>query len=153
MATNKRHRQPLKVMSDMNVTNLLDTAFILLITFMLVAPQLTHGLKIAPPEVTDAPQMEQSPDKTLFIGIMPASAEGESERVYLKAHSSAPEKRVTVDEVYSIVSEEFARRQDLSVVVEPDAKASAGILVEVVNAVMRAGVEDMGISVRPKSNN
>ena len=35
----KRHRQPLEAQAAINVTTLLDTAFILLVTFMLVTPQ------------------------------------------------------------------------------------------------------------------
>ncbi|MFW5870537.1 MAG: ExbD/TolR family protein [Candidatus Sumerlaeota bacterium] len=151
MRLNKRHRQPLQVMSDINVTNLLDTAFILLITFMLVAPQLSHGLKISPPEVEDAPQMEQSPDRTFFIGIQPAGEEGESERVYVKTRAEAESQRVTVSELYDMVSVEHAARPKMNVVIEPDEAASSGILVQVIGAVKRAGVKDMGISVLPKT--
>jgi len=154
MATNKRHRQPLQVMSDMNVTNLLDTAFILLITFMLVAHQLEKfSIEVSPPEVTDAPQMQQAADKLLYVLIQPAAAEGETERVYLKAHSGANENRVTVEEVYQIISKELSGRPDMNVVIETDSDASAGIFVEVMNAVRRAGIDGMGISVRPKSEN
>ena len=73
----KRHRQPLEIASDMNVTNLIDTSFILLITFMLVAPQLKHGIQLELPEVV-APPMEQKSQKVWEISI--TSPFGRSER-------------------------------------------------------------------------
>lgn len=138
-----RHRQPLEVLSSMNVTNLLDTAFILLITFMLVAPQLTHGLKIELPEVAKAPPLETDVVKSLLISVQRA-ADGESlERVYVR------NERVTLEELTRIVQEERAKRPEMGIIIEADQGSTSGMFIRAIGAVKQAGVDDFGIKVRP----
>jgi biopolymer transport protein ExbD len=139
----KRHRQPLEVMSEMNVTNLLDTAFILLITFMLVAPQLTHGIKIKIPEVENVPPLHANLEKTVLISIQ-KTREGETEEEIVM-----DKRRVTLDEVFTTLTERRLSQPDVSVVIEADNASGAGTLVRVVGAVTRAGVENIGFSAQP----
>jgi biopolymer transport protein ExbD len=139
----KRHRQPLEVMSEMNVTNLLDTAFILLITFMLVAPQLTHGIKIKIPEVENVPPLHANLEKTVLISIQ-KTREGETEEEIVM-----DKRRVTLEEISSTLSERYRNQPDVSVVIEADDGSGAGTLVRVVGAVTGAGVESIGFSAQP----
>ncbi|HUT23050.1 MAG TPA: biopolymer transporter ExbD [Sumerlaeia bacterium] len=135
----KRHRQPLEILAAMNVTNLLDTAFILLITFMLVAPQLNHGLKLKLPEVKEAPALPQDPNTALLIAIAKRH-EGEAEEwIYLNG------KRVTLDEVFEKVSAEREQRPDVAVIIASDEDCPAGLFIQVIGAVNRAGVENIGL--------
>jgi len=139
----KRHRQPLEIMSAMNITNLLDTAFILLITFMLVAPQLTHGIKLQLPEVEKAPPLDTDQMRSLLISIQVRDQDEAEERVYIK------NQRVTLREVTEIVASERAARADLGIIIEADQESRSGMFMQVVGAVKQAGVETFGIKVRP----
>jgi len=123
----------------MNVTNLLDTAFILLITFMLVAPRLNHGLELKLPEVKEAPAMPQDPNTALLIAIA-KRREGEAEDwIYLNG------KRVTLDEVFEKVSAERERRPDAAVIIASDEDCPSGRLIQVIGAVKRARVDNIGL--------
>ena len=137
----RRHRQPLDVLASLNITNLIDTAFILLITFMLVAPQLTHGIKLDLPEVT-APILDEDPQKVLEISITRKWAGEEEERIYLNG------KVVTLEDVYAQVEQERARRPNVTVVIRADDASSYGMFARVAEAVQRAGVADIGLEFR-----
>lgn len=139
----KRHRQPLEVMASMNVTNMLDTAFILLITFMLIAPELTHGIKLNLPTPKDPPHLPTPRDSTILISIAEKDPSEPEERIYLNG------KRVALDEIRGRVQEEFQRDPDLHVVLEPDRAGSAGMFVAVLGEVKHAGVERVGIKAVP----
>ena len=139
----KRHRQPLEIMSAMNITNLLDTAFILLITFMLVAPQLTHGLKLVLPEVKKAPPLQADQAKSILISIQQREGDETEERVYIK------NRRVTLEEITEIVATERAAKPETGIIIEADQDSRSGMFMKVVGAVKEAGVEKFGIKVRP----
>jgi biopolymer transport protein ExbD len=135
----KRHRQPLEPMASLNITNLLDTAFILLITFMLVAPQLTHGIKLDLPEVA-APPMSKDPAKTVLIGIAKRREGEQREWIYLGGD------RVTVEGLYEGLRAKRSENPDLAVVIEGDKAVAYGVFYEVIDAVKRAGVDNIGLS-------
>jgi biopolymer transport protein ExbD len=126
-------------MSDINITNLLDTAFVLLVTFMLVAPQLSHGMKLDLPDVA-TPPMTQEPSKTHVVSITKAEAGEGSEGIYLD------NKRVTVDDLVTQLAQKKAADSALQVVVEADTAAPYGVFYAVVDAVKRAGVSDVGLT-------
>lgn len=141
---NKRHRQPLEILSNLNVTNLLDTAFILLITFMLVAPQLTHGIKLDPPEVRDAPTFTQDVEHTVQV-IIGEKEEGEdAPRLYYKG-LTARENRVTLGEIAPTLTDALDADPELAVVIQCDKDTNAELLLQVIREVQRAGVTRMGV--------
>ena len=141
----KRHRQPLEVMADMNVTNLLDTAFILLITFMLVAPQLTHGIKVSPPEVDDTPQIDVDKGKTAIIVIQKAQPGEEEEWIYLD------NERIEVDDIKERLIEKVALQPEMNVLIEMDEGSTAGVFLPVVWAVKQSGIENIVFETKPVS--
>ncbi len=142
-----RHRQPLEIMASVNITNLLDTAFILLITFMLITPTLTHGLKLDLPEVR-APALPTDPRNALLISIE-RPREGETEeRITLE------NRWVTLEEIHDIVKQEIALRPEIGVILEGDRNARLGISVQVIDAVKRAGCDKIAIKTEaPASEN
>jgi biopolymer transport protein ExbD len=140
----RRHRQPLHAMSEMNVTNLLDTAFILLIVFMLVAPQLSQGVKVDLPQVVDAPAMEVPPEKTFLISIQKIDTPDEKEeRVY------ARDQRVEMEDMKRMVKEERAAKPDLGIVIEADKNASWQGVSRVLNALAQVQVQRVGFKTIP----
>ncbi len=152
----RRHRQPLHAMSEMNVTNLLDTAFILLIVFMLVAPQLSQGVKVDLPQVVDAPALEAATDKTFLITIqkIEASLDGKNEQVFAK------QQPVELEELKSLVKDEQAKLKsavrdaqapppELGVLVEADRDASWQAVSSVLNALAQVGITRVGFKTIP----
>ena len=146
MAAHKRHRQPLAIHSEINVTNLLDTAFTLLIALMLVAPQLTHGIKIDLPNV-QTPTMTDEPTKTLIITIQKRQEGEESEHIYVKYKTEGIVN--SIEDLTAKISAAKAEQPDLAVVVEGDENSSYGTFLRVVAAVKDAGVDNIGMPSDP----
>lgn len=143
----KRHRQPLEIMANLNVTNMLDTAFILLITFMLIAPQLDHGIKIQLPQV-DASPLPKSPDNTVLVIIQQEADQAEG-AVYVKDGSK--ERRVTLEELETFIAEAKAKEPEVSVVLEADRDSKSGLFIRVVRTIQRGGIERIGFSTEPEN--
>jgi len=58
-----------RLVSDINVTPLVDVMLVLLIIFMVTAPMMTQGIDLDLQETTDAPQPRQQNDQPLIISI------------------------------------------------------------------------------------
>ena len=86
----RRHRQDLTLMADLNVTNLLDTAFILLMAFMIVSPAIKHGLEL---ELPTAQGQNIDSTKTLTVVIMKRAASSGPAPIYVD------DRRVSLEEL------------------------------------------------------
>ena len=148
----KRHRQPLQAMDAINVTNLLDTAFILLVTFMLVAPQLSHSLRVTLPQVPEpgvATPAETKKEPLLII--IQKRAEGEAEeRLYVKQGAAGKEEGVSIAQLTDIVTQAKAANPDLAVVLEMDTASTAGMILPVLAVLTKANVENIGVPFSPE---
>jgi biopolymer transport protein ExbD len=153
----KRHRQLLEVNASINVTNLLDTAFILLITFMLVAPRLSqHGLKVDLPQV-EAASTDVDQSKVFTVVIQKAEAAGEKDKVCL-VDRRKEEHRLDLSDpkgkeefIAQIQRENAADPKKFAVVIEADTDSRSGVFVEVIGAIQKAGVTNIGISTKPEN--
>ena len=153
----RRHRQLLEVNATINVTNLLDTAFILLITFMLVAPRLSqHGLKVVLPEVEAGPtDVDQS--KVLTVVIQKPETGETREKVFLVDRRKAEHRLDLSDpkgmqEFISTIETEKGSDPKFAVVIEGDTNSRFGIFVQVLGAVQRAGVTNIGVPTKPEGS-
>ncbi len=106
----RRSRADLPLNADINVTSLVDVAFILLIIFMITAPIMQGGIEVSIPRADvqpltseDAPFfitvkrdgqifMEESPVtiEELEAGLPQLLAAGAIERIFIRADSLAP---------------------------------------------------------------
>ncbi len=59
----KRRRTQVKVYNEINLTNLIDTLFFLLIIFMITAPLLEYSVDVTPPEMNADPIKPDSDSK------------------------------------------------------------------------------------------
>lgn len=138
----KRHKRDLPVMAQINITNLLDTALILLIAFMIVAPALKHGMDIDLPEVTAGPLAKSDP-KT--IGILKQDIEDGQERITLDGTYCN-----SVKDLEERLEEEYSRDKDVSVVIEADKSIPYETFMRVIAAVKAAGIENIGLVAEPE---
>lgn len=81
----KRHRRDYEMMADMNLTNLLDTAFVLLIAFIMASPSMRVGLPVDLPQVGDSKIINTPPEsKEVTITIQhKKEVPGEPDWVYV----------------------------------------------------------------------
>jgi len=135
----KRHRRSLEIISNINITNLLDTAFILLIAFMIVAPTLKSGIPVTLPKV-EAPTMIEDVDDSITITISKSEIESVSDRLYIDEKT-----RVDLEELEDILKMKREANPDLAVLIRTDSEADAGTFVKVVGVVTRLGIENFDI--------
>jgi biopolymer transport protein ExbD len=141
----RRHRQDLELFSEMNLTNMLDTAFILLLAFLLVAPMIKHGIELQLP-ATGAGALNTE-TKTVTIAIGRSMGEGLPDRIYIE------DQRVTLEELTAIVQQRNAQEENLSVLVEADRKVSYETFAQVMSALKAIGIEAIDLPTEPAEVN
>jgi len=123
-----------KVSSDINVTPMVDVMLVLLIIFMVVTPMLQKGVSVDMVKVNNPTPMEDADkEDALLVSI---TRDG---HVYFGSDS------ISVDALTTKVKDRLANKPDKRVYVKSDMRARFGELVQVVDAVRAAGVDDLGL--------
>lgn len=138
-----RRRQEIQPIASINLTSLLDVTFVLLLTFMIVAPTLKTGIKLDLPQVENAAQLPSR--KTATVTLRPADAPGEAAWIYLD------NKRQTQEDLKKGLEELLARHgEKLDVVIEPDRKVPCEDMLQVFALVQGIGIESVGVVTVPE---
>ncbi|MFW6254768.1 MAG: ExbD/TolR family protein [Chitinivibrionales bacterium] len=132
MKNRKRRRR--KIVSELNITNLVDVTFALLIIFMITAPMMTQGVQVDLPnsesenvEVTEAIQVSVNKRNEIFID----------------------DQRISLLEFRRRFREVFAGRVDVPVFVNADKKVPYGLVVRLISEIQNAGVVKLGFLTTP----
>ncbi len=138
MALAKRN-EGAKVSSDINVTPMVDVMLVLLIIFMVVTPMLQKGISVDMAPVNNPEQMpDADKEDALLVSI---TRDG---KVYFGSEQMA------VDNLTAKVKDRLANKQDKRVYVKADMRARFGSVVQVVDSVRAAGVDDLGLLTEQK---
>jgi biopolymer transport protein ExbD/biopolymer transport protein TolR len=133
MALAKRN-EGAKVSSDINVTPMVDVMLVLLIIFMVVTPMLQKGISVDMAPVNNPEQMpDADKEDALLISI---TKDG---KVYFGSD------QIQVDGLTQKVKDRLANKQDKRVYVKADMRTRFGYVVQVVDNVRAAGVDDLGL--------
>jgi biopolymer transport protein ExbD len=130
-------------MSDPNVVPMADVMLVMLIIFMVVTPMLTKGISVDMVK-THNPIAMQAADKDDAI-LIAVTREG---RVYLGTNQLNPE------EIPAKVKDLLANRIDRTCYIRADARARYERVVEVVDNLRAAGVDQVGLlteQIKPKA--
>jgi biopolymer transport protein ExbD len=128
-------RQALSSLSEINITPLLDLAFVLLIIFMITTPLLENTSNlIIPSSGATNPAVDASRVQTVSID--------RAETIKLNNE--------TVDaELLSLRLAELRRTNpDVAVVIRPDRELPVQKLVSLMDALQRAGISKVGIATK-----
>ena len=124
-----------KVTSEINVTPMVDVMLVLLIIFMVVTPMLQKGISVDMAKVNN-PSPMQDADKEDAI-LVSVTRDG---KVYLGS------EQITVDNLTTKVKDRLtSNSQSKQVYVKADMRARFGSVVQVVDSVRSAGVDDLGL--------
>ena len=138
MAIAKRN-EGAKVNSNINVTPMVDVMLVLLIIFMVVTPMLQKGISVDMAPVNNPEQMpDADKEDALLVSI---TRDG---KVYFGSEQMA------VDNLTGKVKDRLANKPDKRVYVKADMRARFGSVVQVVDAVRAAGVDDLGLLTEQK---
>jgi biopolymer transport protein TolR len=133
MALAKRN-EGAKINSDINVTPMVDVMLVLLIIFMVVTPMLQHGVSVDMAQVNNPEQMpDADKEDALLVSVM------RNGDVFFGTD------KISVDSLTSKVKDRLVNKADKRVYVKADARAHFGNVVQVVDSVRAAGVDDLGL--------
>jgi len=122
------------VNSDINVTPMVDVMLVLLIIFMVITPMLQKGISVDMAKVNNPTPMEDADkEDALLVSVM------RNGDVFFGAD------KIPVDALTSKVKDRLTGRVNKEVYLKADARAHYGKVVEVVDAVRAAGVDDLGL--------
>jgi biopolymer transport protein TolR len=128
-----------KINSEINVTPMVDVMLVLLIIFMVVTPMLQKGVSVDMAKVNNPTPMEDADkEDALLVSI---TRDG---RVYFGSD------QIAVDALTTKVKDRLANKLNKIVYVKADMRTRYGSVVEVVDAVRAAGVDDLGLLTEQK---
>lgn len=130
-------RQSLTTLSEINITPLLDLAFVLLIIFIITTPLLENSVTLAIPS-SSAANAAVDPSKVQTISI---------DRTEALKFNTEPVDAETL--AARLVAARTAN-PDVAVVIRPDRELPVQKLVSLMDVVQRAQITRVGIATRPE---
>jgi biopolymer transport protein TolR len=122
------------VSSDINVTPMVDVMLVLLIIFMVITPMLQHGVSVDMAKVNNPEQMpDADKEDALIVAVMRGGD------VFFG------NDKIAVDQLTAKLKDKLANRPNKLVYVKADARAKFGSVVDVVDNVRAAGVDQLGL--------
>ena len=123
-----------KVNSDINVTPMVDVMLVLLIIFMVITPMLTKGAQVELVRTKNPIAMKDADkEDALVVAVMRTGD------VFFGNDKIAP------DQLTGKIKDRIANRVDKRVYIRADARAKFGRVVEVVDDIRAAGVDQLGL--------
>jgi biopolymer transport protein ExbD/biopolymer transport protein TolR len=120
--------------ADINVTPMVDVMLVLLIIFMVITPMLSKGVSVNLPK-TDNPIPMKAADKSDAV-VVAITKDG---HVFLNVDSVKPE------DLAPKVKDLLSGRTDKTVFVKSDARAKYQAVLDVVQNLQAAGVDQLGL--------
>ena len=125
------------VKSDINVTPLVDVMLVLLIIMMIVAPLLQQGVSVKLPQATNTQEKPDTQEQTVL-------AIDSNRRLYLNA---VP---VLKDDLQRRVTDILESKKDRIVIIKADEDVEYSAVMDAMDALRAAGIEDMGLITDPR---
>ena len=132
-------RQALSTLSEINITPLLDLAFVLLIIFMITTPLLENSVNLIIPSSSAA----NAPVKA---GQVQTISIDRKENIRLN------EKTVVAADLSARLAELKKANPEVAIVIRPDRDLPVQKLVALMDALQRAGISKVGIATKGESN-
>jgi len=130
-----------KVNSNINVTPMVDVMLVLLIIFMVITPMLQKGVSVDLAKVNNPEQMpDADKEDALIVAVM------RDGQIFFG------NDKIAADALTQKVKDRLTNKVDKRVYVRADARAKFGSVVEVVDNVRAAGVDQLGLLTDQRKN-
>jgi biopolymer transport protein ExbD/biopolymer transport protein TolR len=121
---------------------MVDVMLVLLIIFMVITPMLQKGVSVDLAKVNSPASMpDADKEDALIVAVM------RDGKLFFG------NDRIDADQLTQKIKDRLASRVDKRVYVRADARAKYGSVVEVVDNVRAAGVDDLGLLTDQRKNN
>jgi biopolymer transport protein TolR len=134
MAFNTRGNRG-QLMSEINVTPLVDVMLVLLIIFMVAAPMMIQGVDVNLPK-TEAKNIKTS-DEPLMLTV------NNKQEIFLENH------KIPLESLEIKIRKIFENRRDKEVLLRADKDIPYGFVINVIASVKKAGIEKLGMVTEP----
>jgi len=124
-----------QLMSEINVTPLVDVMLVLLIIFMVAAPMMTQGVDVNLPK-TEAKNIKTS-DEPLMLTV------NNKKEIFLESH------RIPLESLEIKIKKIFENRRNKEVLLRADKDIPYGFVINVIASVKKAGIEKLGMVTEP----
>jgi len=124
-----------QLVSDINVTPLVDVVLVLLIIFMVTAPMLQMGIDVNLPRVK-AKSIDVGEEK-LILTV------NNKNEIFINKY------KATIDDLKPKLESIFSSRIDRELFMRADEKVPYGFVVKVMSEVRKAGVDKLGMITEP----
>ncbi len=136
MAMSPQKNQSRMVMSEINVTPLVDVMLVLLVVFMITAPMMQQGIDIQLPRTATAGIETKSEPLVLTIKA--------NKKIYW---ATTP---VPTTNLNAKLKAHFKTQTQKQVYIKADKSVDYGLVAEVIAEVKAAGIENVGLVTLPK---
>ena len=123
------------LISDINVTPLVDVMLVLLIIFMVTAPMMIHGVKVNLP-VTESKSIKSKEDP-LILSIT------KKRLIFIENYN------VTLDALRGKLKKIVANRAGNEILLQADKDVPYGFVMKVMSKVKEAGISKVGMITEP----
>ena len=131
-----------KVNSNINVTPMVDVMLVLLIIFMVITPMLQKGVTVDLAKVNNPEQMpDADKEDALIVAVM------RNGDVFFG------NDRIQPDQLTNKIKDRIINRVDKRVYLRADQRAKYKAVVDVVDNVRAAGVDDLGLLTDQRKQN
>jgi biopolymer transport protein ExbD len=124
-------QQENKPYDDINVTPMLDLAYVLLLIFIIMTTASVQGIKVNLPKASNTPSLAKPKTKAVTIN--------ETGQIFLDAYP------VTIAELETRLAQLKAADPELPVVVKGDAKVQYEKVIEVLDLIGRLEITQLGL--------
>jgi biopolymer transport protein TolR len=123
-----------RIISDLNITNLIDVMLVLLIIFMITAPMMTQGIQVDLPKA-DAQNVEVNE----YIQVT----------INKKSEIFIDQERVSMIDFHKKFMRAFRGRTNVPVFFSGDQQVPYGLAMRVIAEIQSAGVVKLGFLTNP----
>lgn len=126
-----RYKEELASYDDINVTSMLDLAYVLLIVFIIMTTAAVQGINVNLPKASDAPSLAKPKTKAITIT--------EDGTIFLDTYP------VTLEQLESLLQQYRAVDPELPVVIKGDAAVQYQNVVDVLALLGRIDITQIGL--------
>lgn len=124
----------LQAYDDINVTPMLDLAYVLLVVFIIMTTASVQGVKVTPPLTSATNNLAKPQTRGITI-----TADGQ---IYLDAYP------VSIDQLQSSLAQYKAANPNLPVVLKADAAAQYDKVMQVLEVAKRLDITEIGLATK-----